>query len=94
MPEIVLVTDMREVWRAGTILHSVWQPTMYPKENLVDMLVTDMRGEWRAGTTLQTVWQPTMYPRENLVDMLVKAPLGEPMPSAMTVPRPPVPVNA
>ena len=63
---------------------------MYPRENLVDMLVTDMRGEWRAGTTLQTVWQPTMYPRENLVDMLVKAPSGEPMPSAMMVPRPPV----
>ena len=62
MPEIVLVTDMRGVWRAGTILHSVWQPTMYPKENLVDMLV--------------------------------KAPLGELMPSAMMVPRPPVQVNA
>ena len=58
MPEIVLVTDMREVWRAGTILHSVWQPTMYPRENLVDMLVT--------------------------------AVVGESMPNAVTVPRPPV----
>jgi len=94
MPEIVLVTDMWGERRSRTILHLVWQPTMFPRKTLVNMSVTDMRVEWRAGTPFQTVWKSTMSLRENMVDRLAKTPSGEPMPSAMSVRRPPVQVNA